>query len=288
MTRFGARPVSVDMTRGHALERTAPARTDKPFAIASSSQLSHQAVADRLSLAHWGPGHRIVVSALAGGTGRTTVTGLLATVLAERPFAHMWPPIALVEPSHRTLPSTARRWSLVASGAGEQQLREAADPDRSRAASRVHLLTGRSSARQDLDYSVVVVDAPVGLPSDLEWVADDPGASVLLVIRADSASLADAAEALVWMHDQALVTRRRVTVVINHGAGPGDRGSKAAATALGIRCAAVHSLPQHSALAPGRPLPSARGLPTVLGRCVARVCLDIWGQCLTDHAPPSL
>ena len=88
----------------------------------------------------------------------------------------------------------------------------------------------------------MVVDAPAGLPSDLPAVDDDPQASIVLVTRPDRVSLADAADALVGMNDRAWSPANRVAVVINDGDGRPDRGSRAAATALGIRCAAIHSL----------------------------------------------
>lgn len=245
-------------------------------------------VADRLSLAHWQVGHRIVVCALAGGTGRTTLAGLLATVMAELPFAHVWPPIALTESSPRTLSTTAKRWDVLRPPEPDQPAAQATDSDRSVTASGVHVLASPPSVRQPRDYSVVVVDAPVGMPSDITPVATDPTASVLLVIRPDRASLTEAAEALVWMNDHHLVGRRRVSVVINYGVGPADHASKAAAAALGIRCAAVHRLAQEPLLAPGRPLPSGRALPSRLRRGIARLCLDIWSQSQASSTPAAV
>ena len=100
--------------------------------------------------------------------------------------------------------------------------------------------------------------------------------------RPDRASLSEAADALVWMNDQHLVARRRVTVVINHGVGQPDRGSKAAATALGIRCAAIHSLPADSTLGPGRVLPSGRDLPVTPAAPHRPHRLDVW---IRPHPP---
>jgi MinD-like ATPase involved in chromosome partitioning or flagellar assembly len=126
------------------------------------------------------------------------------------------------------------------------------------------------------DHSAVVVDSPVGMPSDLVLLDGDPDASVVLVCRPDRTSLVEAAEALVWMNDRGLVNRRRITVVLNYGAGPTDRGSAAAAIALGIRCTAIHSLPRDRTLAPGRTIPSGHDLPARLRRPINRLCLDIW------------
>ena len=91
-----------------------------------------------------------------------------------------------------------------------------------------------------------------------------------------------------WLNDHDLVARSRITVVINHGAGHPDRGSKAAATALGIRCAAVHSLRAEATLGPDRVLPSGRDLPVRLRRRVARICLDVWSQTQRPNPPSAL
>lgn len=112
-TGYGARPVSVDIARGRRLAEAPEGEDGASPATGTTLPLNHQVVADRLSLAHWPPGHQIVVCALSGGTGRTTLAGLLATVLAELPFAHIWHPIALVEAAPRTLGSTSRRWDLL-------------------------------------------------------------------------------------------------------------------------------------------------------------------------------
>ncbi len=108
---YGARPVSVDTARGRTLSPTDEADgRGQGVSPASRLPFTHQVVADRLSLAHWPPGHQVVVCALSGGTGRTTMAGLMATVLAELPFAHFWHPIALIESAPRTLSSTQQRW----------------------------------------------------------------------------------------------------------------------------------------------------------------------------------
>jgi hypothetical protein len=283
---YGARPVSVDLARGRGLTQPVPSdEVWRPYVSRSGLPLNHQAVADRLSLARWRPGHRIIVCSLDGGTGRTTVAGLLATVLAELPYAHIRRPIGLVEPSPRTLSTTARRWSRIGSTELGQCSAETPDREKPDAPSRVHILDRPAADRQFRDYSLAVMDAPAGMPSDSTCVTDDPYASVLLMIRPDRVSLADAAEALVWMNDQCLVPRQRVTVIINQGAGPADRGTKAAITALGIRCAAIHSLQREAILGPGRALPSGRALPTHLRRRIARICLDIWTQSPKHQLP---
>jgi MinD-like ATPase involved in chromosome partitioning or flagellar assembly len=122
----------------------------------------------------------------------------------------------------------------------------------------------------------LVIDAPSGLPSEVSAVAEDPTASVILLTRPDRASLADAADALVWMHRHSQVTRDRVTVVINEGIGKSDRHAKAAGAVLGIRCTAVHRLGPNPTLAPGLVLPSGDALPTRLRRRIASICLDVW------------
>ena len=268
---YGARVVSVD-----TLHNLAP--TEEGARMVAEAQLtmpvgalSPQQVADRLSLAHWPWGHQIVVCSLAGGVGRTTVSGLLATVLAELVFAHIWPPIALAEESSRAFSPTARRWDVVTSG----------DADPSDAActrSGAWAFTeGQSIARREA-FSTIVIDAAPGLPSSHHAVAVDPRASVLLLVRPDRASLAEAADVLVWMHDHQLIAGSRVVVLINHTSiSPRDPATRAAATALATRCAGVHKLPFHPALGPGRPLPSGSDLPIRVRQVIARTALELWG-----------
>ena len=105
-TAYGARPVSVDIARGRSLSEAA-SPTPAAGVAGPGLPLTHQVVADRLSLAHWPRGHQIIVCSLAGGTGRTTVAGLMATVLAELPYAHIWHPVGLVDAA----PQTFRRTS---------------------------------------------------------------------------------------------------------------------------------------------------------------------------------
>jgi len=199
-------------------------------------------------------------------------------VLAELPYAHIWHPIALVESDPLGFSRTRRRWDVIEPSASE------AASTRSGA----WALMSPVGSDERRDFSVVVVDGPAGLPSNLPTVAEDPNSSIVLMTRPDRTSLSDAANALVWMNDQGLVTRRRMTVVINHGVGQPDRGSKAAATGLGIRCAAIHSLPAHSTLAAGRVLPSARELPLRLRRSLAHICLDVWLQTQSPTRPAAV
>jgi hypothetical protein len=269
---YGARPVSVDIARGRLLIPH-PKSGHPQLAPVLSLPLTHSVVADQLALAHWSPGHRIVVCSLAGGTGRTTLAGLMASILAELPYAHVWRPIGLVEVSPRTLASTERRWG--ATGAGPSNPDASTDCLRVTAAG-AHVLADTQLRHGHGNNSAVLVDAPVGMPSDHALIQEDATASVVLVCRPDRTSLAEAAEALVWMHDQDLLTRDRVNVVVNCGAGPSSRGSAAAATALGIRSASVHSLSFDKTLGPGRTLPSGRAIPTPIRRCITRLCLDVW------------
>ena len=269
---YGARPVSVDIARGRLLIPHPESGHPQPAPVLSLP-LTHAVVADQLALAHWTPGHRIVVCSLAGGSGRTTLAGLMASILAELPYAHVWRPIGLVEVSTRTLTSAERRWG--ATKASSSNPAESSDGLRVTAAG-AHVLADTQLRHRDGNHSAVLVDAPVGMPSDHAFINDDGTASVVLVCRPDRASLRDAADALVWMHDRGLLTRGRVNVVVNRGAGLIDRGSAAAATALGIRCATIHSLPFHKTLGPGRTLPSGRAIPTQIRRRIARLCLDVW------------
>lgn len=270
---YGARPVSVDLARGRTLTSAAADRDDALMPN-PPLPLSPDVVADRLSLAHWPPLHQIVVCSLGGGTGRTTLAGLLVTILAELPFAHIWPPVAAVELAPHPLELTVQRWDLV--GPLEP---DAASSTRAGA----WAFTGGRSVAEPRDFSVVVLDAPAGLPSELPCVADDPGASILLLTRPDRASLSEAAEALVWMHDQALVSRNRSVVVINGGVGQWEHGSRAAAAALGIRTTAVHKLPHSHALGPGRALPSGRAMPIRVRRALNHAALDLWSVAINHR-----
>ena len=84
---YGARPVSVDIARGRVLAPATASGPSEPVPV-QPRPLRHAMVADRLALAHWTPGHRIVVCAIAGGTGRTTLAGLVSSVLEEQSRMH--------------------------------------------------------------------------------------------------------------------------------------------------------------------------------------------------------
>jgi hypothetical protein len=276
---YGARVVALDSVRGLTLtpsEPPNPVRTPPPFQVAD---LCPQQVADRLALAHWPWGHQIVVSSLAGGVGRTTLAGLLATVLTELSFAHIWPPIALAETATRAFSDTAHRWDVLDG-----------DPDDTACTrSGAWVFTDGQVVRRREDFSTIIIDALPGVPSANHTVAVDPRASILLVVRPDQASLAEAADVLVWMHDQHQVDRGRVVVVINHtSTTPVGRRSRAAATALATRCAGVHQLPFHPALGPGRALPSGGDLPVSIRRSIARTALDLWLVATSYAKPPRL
>ena len=186
---------------------------------------------------------------------------------AGRPYGHIWPPIGLHETTTQQLSPTPRRWDLIDTddSASEWWTRSGV----------CAFTNGQRPARRE-DFSAVVVDATAGLPCDQEPVSSDPAAAVVLVMRPDRASLAEAAEALVWMHDRHLVSRPRVVALINDGVGRSDAGSRAAATGLWTRCVAVHRVPWHSTLGPGCVLPSGHDLPTRLRRVVQHTALDLW------------
>lgn len=278
---YGARPVSVDTTRRLPVQEARPAEASADRVPTVQRRLSPQVVADRLALAHWPQGQQIFVCSLAGGVGRTTLAGLLATTLVEQPYAHYWPPVALHDPTARSVCATAHRWNIIAA-ATDTATGEA--PICTESGAWV-FLDGREVPRCD-DFSAIVVDAPAGLPSDNPAVMADPDAVVALVVRPDRHSLAEAADALVWMHDRELINRHRVLVVINQAAGRPDRGSKPATTSLWIRCAGVHRFPFHSTLEPGRPLPSGHALPARIRRVTNHVALDLWRLATTQR--PSL
>ncbi len=273
-TGYGARPVSIDVARGRSLSE--PAQGAAPNAPSPTSRLplTHQVVADRLALAHWPRGHQIFVCGLAGGSGRTTVAGLMATVLAELPYASIWPPYALIDAEPRTPTLTARRWDVLGPEMDDLCTR-----------SGVWVLQGLEGRAHRNDFSALVIDCGSGLPSDLLDLVADRNSSVVMVTRPDRTSVSDAADALVRMNDHELVSRKRVTVVVNQGVGERNRGSHSAATVLGIRCAAIHSLPADPAVGPSCVLPSGRDLPQRIRRTIARLCLDVWAQVSSSSKP---
>ena len=173
---YGARPVSVDIARGRSMSEAASPNGDEVVKT-TGLPLTNQVVADRLSLAHWPRSHQIFVCSLAGGTGRTTVAGLMATVLAELPYAHIWHPVGLVDAAPRTFCHTRRRWDVIEPPGPTTELTS----DQACTRSGAWALTGLPSSTERLDFSVLVVDAPAGLPSDLPGVQEDPQASVVLV-----------------------------------------------------------------------------------------------------------
>ena len=286
---YGARVVAIDTLRGLTLAEpqtpTDQTPTDQTVVAWRSRDLSPQQISDRLSLAHWPWGHQIVVCSLAGGVGRTTVAGLLATVLAERGFAHLWPPIALQEDAKDPVTSALRRWDVTAPDHPDDDLRTR---------SGAWVFTGGQPPRRREDYSTLIIDAPAGHPATNHTVAVTPSSSVLLVVRPDRASLAEAAEVLVSMHDRQQVARDRVVVMVNHTSHqPVDRASKTAAAVLSTRCSAVHRLGYHPQLRPGRVLPSGPDLPDRTRRVMTATALDLWGvatyaqpaRCRTPRSP---
>lgn len=295
---YGSRPVSVDLARGHCL--TGEPAPQPGVAVTPSAARHDRNAVDHLSLKHWPRGHRVVVGALAGGTGRTTVAGALANLLAELPFAHIWPPVLLFEPAPRRLSTTLQRWGVNQ----ETTLSQAAPPgdnvpsiDVRQALSGVNVLVNDRTAGPNPagssdellravqhHHSVVVLDAPVGLPSDLSWVREAPNTvSILLIVRPDQTSLAEAAEALVWMNDHHVLPRHQVTVVINHAHEAAVRNIHPAKTALESRCAAVHELPHHRVFDPGYQLPTGEDMPKRLRLRLAQIGLDVWSS---SQLPP--
>lgn len=273
MTGYGARPVSADLVRGLTL-RPLAATADRAPVVSTRERLTYQQVADRLALAHWPTGHQITICSLTGGTGRTTVSGLLARALAELPYAHVRPPVALLEAVPDRFSETRDRWGHHPGVGAEGSHGQQRSPDQAR----LVVLDGQPSPAERRAYSVLIVDSPAGVPADLETVTADSTGSVILVVRPDVASLRRAAEALVWMNDRSAVHRRRVVTVVNEGVGAADPGRKSATAALWIRCAAVHSLPAHPSLGPGRALPCGHALPRAIRRSVNRLALDLWRQ----------
>ena len=277
LTAYGARPVSVDLTRGSTLNELVDPAAPESSITTQPVRVNDRTALDRLPLKHWPRGHRVLVCSLAGGTGRTTLATAMAATLAGLPYAHIWPPVLLVDGSSRRLdPATtqlrpvpeqndpvtdgSRPWPpplLWEAESGVRMLAARSRDDRAAAWTVEAALTAHQES-----YAPVIIDAASGLPSDLIWARTAPtGFSVLLMTRPDQYSLAETAEALVWMHDRQLVTKRQVTVVINHGVGLSSRRTRPAVTALAIRCYAVHQLTRDPGFAPGPSAPITRPVP---------------------------
>lgn len=292
---YGAGPVSVPLTRGRPLIE-APTESDfSQVVVAPPLPARDRNADDRLTLKHWPRGHRVLVSSLTGGTGRTTVAALLAATLAGLPFSHIWPPALLVDTTRRRSPhdhpeeaaemTSEHRVDDLGSLLGVRS------PLRVRTTSTgIAVLRAKGTARPVLSrqlhtavttlqdcFAPVIIDTPCGPPSNTRWTRSVPaGFSVVLVLRPDEYSLADAAQALVWMHDQHQVSKRQVTVVVNHGAGPPTGRTRPAAAALAVRCHGLHHLPADPRLGPDAVPPTARPVPARLRLRLAQICLDIW------------
>jgi MFS family permease len=166
----------------------------------------------------------------------------MAATLAGLRYAHIWPPVLLVDGSSRRLdPATTqlrpvpernnpvtdgnRSWPaplLWETDSGVRMLAARSRDDLAAAGTVEAALTAHQES-----YAPVIIDAASGLPSDLIWARTaSAGFSVVLMTRPDQYSLAEAAEALVWMHDRKLVTKHQVTVVINHGIGIASRRTR--------------------------------------------------------------
>jgi Mrp family chromosome partitioning ATPase len=301
---YGAGPVSVPLTRGRPLTEAPTEPVPDRVVMAPPPPARDRNAYDRLGLKHWPRGHRVLVCSLTGGTGRTTVAAQLAATLAGLPFAHIWPPALLVDSICRRHPhhpegtdvethnqredglsglvpvGTSLRLRTTLSGIALLQ------PTRADRLIRRRQLQTTVATVQDR-FAPVIIDAPCGLPSGSLWTRDTPaGFSVVLVVRPDEYSLTDAAEALVWMHDQQQVRKQQVAVVVNHGAGPPTRRTRPAAAALAVRCHGLHHLPVHPRLGPGPIPPTARPVPARLRLRLAQICLDLWHTSQTPtHRP---
>ncbi|QGN34476.1 hypothetical protein [Microlunatus sp. Gsoil 973] len=260
---YGARPVSVDLTRNQRLIEVADG-IDATFVRLPARRHSYTQVEQQLALAHWPADHRIFVCSLAGGTGRTTLAGLIALTLAGLPYAHLHRPVALAELEPFPLTRAGRRWGVPQ---GRDHIAV------TRAGGRVRIPT-------DLDHlgdgrPLVIVDSPAGIVTTAEIAANNPTSSVVLLTRPDRLSLGDTADALVWLAADRGIVRERIAVVINSGVGRPDRASRPAATALAIRCGSVHRLPAHMSLGPGAVLPSGHRVPRPVRNSLIQLCADL-------------
>jgi hypothetical protein len=287
--------VSVQLTRGRVLTETPGRPVAGRVAIAPPAPARDRNAADRLALKHWPRRHRILVCSLTGGTGRTTIAALIAATLAGLPYAQHWPPVLLVNGAPRRFdptwpPHTDDRPEPPATPDGSQlclqttpsgfHLLHLCDPGRGVSAAAVQ---AAGVAAVEHGYAPVIIDNPCGLPSESTWARTAASCSVVLVVRPDESSLRAAAEALVWMHDQHLVTKQQVTVVVNSGAGARTRHYLPAAAALAIRCHGLHQLPGDPHLGPGPIPPAARPVPDRLRLRLAQIGLDIWHTSQTTN-----
>jgi hypothetical protein len=263
---YGARPVSVDLPRNQRLIEV-PDELDSTVVRLEGRLPRRSRAEEQLALAHWPADHRIFVCSVAGGTGRTTVAGLIALTLANLSYAHLHRPVALAELDPSPLTHARQRWG--------------APTDRDHIA--VTRAGGRVRILNDLQASgdgrpLVVVDVPAGVVTTAETATSDPSSSVVLLTRPDRASLAETADALVWLQDLCAIRRSRIAVVINRGAGRPDRDSRPAATALAIRCGSIHRLPAHVSLGPGAVLPSGHRVPRPVRKSLTQLCADLHGS----------
>jgi hypothetical protein len=260
---YGARPVSVDLTRNQRLTEV-PDEVDATVVRLPARRQSYTQVEQQLALAHWPADHRIFVCSLAGGTGCTTLAGLIALTLAGLPYAHLHRPVALAELKSSPLTRARRRWGVPQ---GRDHIAVTRAGGRVRIPTHVdHTGDGRP---------LVIVDSPAGILTTAEIGANNPTSSVVLLTRPDRLSLADTADALVWLADDRGIARQRIAVVINAGVGRADRGSKPAATALAIRCGSVHRLPAHMSLGPAAALPSGHRVPRPVRKSLTQLCADL-------------
>lgn len=301
---YGAGPVSVQLTRGRPLVEAPVDPTSSQVVMAPPRPARDRNAQDRLALKHWTRGYRVLVCSLTGGTGRTTVAGLLAATLAGLPFAHIWPPALLVDTFQVRSP---RKWPREPVVSSESRLDDVASllgigsPLRVRTAtSGIAMLEAKDAQRPVLRrqlrtavtalqdcFAPVIIDTRCGLPSNEWWTRGVPaGFSVVLVVRPDEYSLTDATGTLVWLHDQHLIDKQQVTVVVNHGAGPPTGRTRPAAAALAVRCHGLHHLPADGRLGPGPDPATARPVPARLRLRLAQICLDIWHTSQTPNPHP--
>lgn len=254
--------MSVDLARNQRLIQV-PDNLDSTV-VRLDRRLPQSRVEEQLALAHWPADHRIFVCSVAGGTGRTTVAGLIALTLAGLSYAHLHRPVALAELAPAPLTRARQRWGTPN------------DSDRievTHAGGRVRVLTDPQEPGDG--RPLLVVDAPAGTVTTAELAYSVPTSSVVLLTRPDRASLAETADALVWLQDSRGIKRARIAVVINRGVGRSDHGSKPAATALAIRCGSVHRLPAHVSLGPGISLPCGHQVPRSVRKPLIQLCADV-------------
>lgn len=276
----GARPVSLDTTRGLAMT---------PRSAADPTPAHRQPVTPAPDAAAMDlpTGQQFVVFGTRGGVGVTTVSLALAGLLSRDHRGVLW-----TETASTALPRVTPLLGISGKGtlaAAAHRYLRGENPALVCERTTDDLLTLVGSQRGEYappdsvitkvlgsvlpQYRASVVDAGVGprivatdkqprVPNVVTAVppAVDPGAVWVVVCGSKRAELEAAAQALEVLGESAVDLRHQAALVINETASP-DRAGRAARVALGSRAAAVVTMPRSRDLAadPANPARLRRG-----------------------------